>query len=69
MHSQFMLKLALGCAALVADIFSTAVQQGPALPQQQRQALTQQFTSDPAAFVARTQAALTAVSGPPLSLP
>lgn len=51
----------LGYTALVADIFSTAVQQGPSLPTAQRSQLTRSFSSDPALYVARIHAALDAV--------
>ncbi|KAK9800194.1 hypothetical protein WJX73_007257 [Symbiochloris irregularis] len=48
----------LGYTALVTDIYSTAVVQGPSLPIQQRQALSQQYSSNPDLYVARIQAAL-----------
>ena len=51
-------------AAFVADIYTTAVQQGPSLPQANRSALTQQYTSNQTLFVARQLGALDTVRLP-----
>ena len=50
--------MAQAVAAFVADIYSTAVQQGPSLPAANRSALTTAFGNNPALYASRMHAAL-----------
>ena len=52
------------CAAMVADIYTTSVQQGPDLPMANRSQLTTLYSSNQTLYVARINGALDTVSHP-----